>query len=357
LLVASIALAALTFVAIEGPLRFGAHATTKMALLCALMVVVGAAGLDDWKRDGLRFRFIGKHTLPAGRAALDNSSPFVANCTLPAAHPVDGWCYTDTRERPRYAVLGDSHGEALFWALLRASPPRGRWMMTGRPGCVPMTGMQRVTRNERPDWPEDDPIKCGALNAAALNSLLNDGSIRVVLIVTARRLLEDEGYAAGLGEAPVANGAFKGLSLLVGELLRAGKEVIFLIDNPSVGESSDCVPRQTGFASLDELLSRLHDATCSLPYDRYTTVIEPYLQRVAALKAAYPALTVFDPTPLLCDVPSGRCPMVRDGNFLYSYGDHISTYGGDLIATALQPIIQSISRLNAVGDRPASDLR
>ena len=43
LLAASVALAALTFVSIEWPLRFGAHATIKTALLCALMVVVGGA--------------------------------------------------------------------------------------------------------------------------------------------------------------------------------------------------------------------------------------------------------------------------------------------------------------------------
>ena len=43
--------------------------------------------------------------------------------------------------------------------------------MAGRPGCTPMAGMQRVTRNERPDWPADDPIKCATLNAAALSAV------------------------------------------------------------------------------------------------------------------------------------------------------------------------------------------
>ena len=45
LLAASVALAALTFVSIEWPLRFGVHATIKTALLCVLMLVVGA---PDW---------------------------------------------------------------------------------------------------------------------------------------------------------------------------------------------------------------------------------------------------------------------------------------------------------------------
>jgi peptidoglycan/LPS O-acetylase OafA/YrhL len=352
LLAGSVALAALTFAAIEWPLRFGAHATVKMALLCASMAVVGAAGLDVWKRDGLAFRYIAKHTLPSGRAALDNSSPFVASCTIPAAQPVDGWCYADKREPPRYVLLGDSHGEALFWALVRASQPNGRWLMAGRPGCTPMAEMQRVTRNERPDWPADDPIKCASLNAAALASVLDNPSIRIVLIVTARRLLEDEGYAAHMGEAPVENGAFAGLSALVDALQQAGKRVVFLVDNPPVGESSDCVPRRTSFAALDDLLSRFHAATCNLAYDRYARATKPYLDRVETLRAAHPHLTVFDPTPLLCDVPANRCPMIRDGNFLYGYGDHISTYGGDLIAAGLSPVIESVSQLGTVADHP-----
>jgi peptidoglycan/LPS O-acetylase OafA/YrhL len=356
LLAASAALAALTFVAIEGPLRFGAQATIKTALLCALMVVVGGAGLDDWMRDGLRFRFIAKHALPSGRAALlDSSNPFVADCKLPAAQQVKGWCNTDTREPPRYAVLGDSHGDALFWALVRASQPQGRWLMAGRWGCAPMARMQRVTRVERPDWPADDPIECAALNSAALSLVLDNPSIRVVLIVAARRLLEDEGYAVRMGDAPVPDGAFEGLTNLVDELQRARKEVVFLVDNPTVGESSDCVPRRTGFAALDELLTRLRDATCNIPYDSYASAIAPYLRRVAALKATHPALMVFDPTPLLCDMPDNRCPMLRDGNFLYSYFDHVSNYGGDLVVAGLRPVIESLSPSNAVADQPASD--
>jgi peptidoglycan/LPS O-acetylase OafA/YrhL len=357
LLAGSVALATLTFAAIEWPLRFGAHATAKMALLCASMAVIGAAGLDVWKRDGLTFRYVAEHTLPSGHAALEDSSPFVANCTLPAAQPVDGWCYTDKRAPPRYALLGDSHGEALFWALVRSSQPNGRWLMAGRPGCTPMAEIQRVTRNERPDWPADDPIKCASLNAAALSSVLDNPSIRVVLIVTARRLLEDEGYAAHMGEAPLENGAFAGLSALVDALQQAGKRVVFLVDNPSVGESSDCVPRRTGFAPFDNWLSRFHDPICNLAYDEYALAIKPYLDRVEALRAAHSALAVFDSTPLLCDVAANRCPMIRDGNFLYSYGDHISTYGGDLIAAGLSPVIQSLSQLGAVAADPATYLK
>ena len=46
--------------------------------------------------------------------------------------------------------------------------------------------------------------------------------------------------------------------------------------------------------------------------------------------------------------------MVRDGHFLYSYGDHVSTYGGDLIAAGLQPVLQSLSQPGAVAADPAT---
>ena len=78
----------------------------------------------------------------------------------------------------------------------------------------------------------------------------------------------------------------------------------------------------------------MNGATCDLQYDHYASAISPYLDRVAKLKADHPGLTIFDPTPLLCDIASNNCPMFRNGKSLYSYGDHISNYGGDLIARA-----------------------
>jgi hypothetical protein len=338
-LAVSMVLAVLTYAVIERPLRFGTHGSKKMAALCATLLLVGGAGLKDWQHNGLLHRYITMHTPPSGLAALLRTSPFVRNCTLDAPHPVAGWCYTDTREPPRYAVLGDSRGEALFWSLVRTSEPHGRWMIAARPGCTPMSDMQRVTHNDAPKLAADDPDLCAAFNAAAINHVLHSDTIRLVLISTARRVLEDEGYAPRPGAPLVANGAFDGLSALVTQLQRAGKAVIFQQDNPALGNSSDCIPRVTGLRAMDRWLLRLRGATCNLDYDSYMSSIRPYLAHIAALKLAHPEMIVFDPTPILCNISEKNCPMVNDGEFLYSYGDHISTYAGDRIATALMPVL------------------
>ena len=206
-----------------------------------------------------------------------------------------------------------------------------------------MTGMRRVTRNDRPDWPQDDPANCAAFNAAALALLLRTDSVRVVLIATSRRVIETEAYAPEAG-APIApRGALEGLSALVATLRAAGKQVVFLHDNPAIGESSDCVPRLTGIAMLDHRLPLLRGRSCNLPYPVYVESIARYRGLIAALKAANPDLAVEDPTPLLCDRAASVCPMVHDGRLLYSYGDHLSTYGGDLVASELLQTLQGLS--------------
>jgi hypothetical protein len=96
-----------------------------------------------------------------------------------------------------------------------------------------------------------------------------------------------------MGEPPVDNGAFEGLAALVDELQRAGKQVVFLIDNPAIGDSKYCVPRSTAFFALDALLARSDGHTCDLRYDQYASAISPYLDRVAKLKADHPGLTIY----------------------------------------------------------------
>jgi peptidoglycan/LPS O-acetylase OafA/YrhL len=356
LLASSFVLAALTFVAIEKPLRFGRQATMKMALLCAAMLVLGAAGTDVWQRNGLSFRYIVKHTPATGLAALTRSSPFVHDCTLPGVKPEDGWCYADSREKPSYVVMGDSHAEALFWALVRASRPGERWMLAARSTCAPMVRMVRLTANNLAGHPTADPPQCAAFNRTVLNFVTHADSLKVVLIAVAQRVLENDDYAPHLGGQAVANGAFTGLSNAIALLERSGKKVIFLEDNPSLADSSDCVPRRTGFAGLDKWLANIRTRRrCVVSYSQYVSETAKYRHLVSDLKAPDPGLPVFDTLPVLCDAAADRCAVMRDGKSLYSYGDHLSDYGGSLVARALAPMLQAAGHSAAVQSQEDSD--
>jgi peptidoglycan/LPS O-acetylase OafA/YrhL len=343
LLVTSFVLAALTYLTVERPLRFGRRGTAKMAALCIGLLLIGSFGLDDWHRDGLDFRYIAKHMPVTGKAAVGSGNPFVADCVRQPGQTWQGYCETDTREPPRYAVWGDSHGEALFWGLVRMSQPGRRWLLVGRPHCSPMAGIERVTHEGRPNFASNDPALCANVNAGVLRLLLRTASVKVVLIATAWRVLGGEGYAAHATDKPAPGGALAGMSAAVSRLEQAGKQVVFLHDNPAVGEAADCIERHTGFTALDALLPRRLGVKCGVPYDSYISSMAPYRQFIGSLHAAHPAMMVFDPTPLLCDPTANRCPISQNGSFLYSYGDHVSGYGSQRIAADLLPLIDNLA--------------
>jgi hypothetical protein len=71
---------------------------------------------------------------------------------------------------------------------------------------------------------------------------------------------------------------------------------------------------------------------------RYTDHLQgtrAYQEFVQRLKKRNPDVLVFDPTPLLCDIPANKCTITEGRNFLYSYGDHISDYASSKIARQL----------------------
>ena len=61
-----------------------------------------------------------------------------------------------------------------------------------------------------------------------------------------------------------------------------------------------------------------------------------------ALQEKNPSLIVYDPTHLVCDVANNQCGISKDGQFLYSYGDHYSDYGNSMIAKDLLPKISHL---------------
>lgn len=97
--------------------------------------------------------------------------------------------------------------------------------------------------------------------------------------------------------------------------------------------------RLSGFAAVRALLS-LHKTGvesdhCTIAYNAHLAATAKYRAIVSKLQTAYSDLLVFDPTPILCDVSKGICPIARNGKYLYSYGDHISDTANGLIAAQL----------------------
>jgi hypothetical protein len=45
---------------------------------------------------------------------------------------------------------------------------------------------------------------------------------------------------------------------------------------------------------------------------------------------------------VLCEINADKCSISKHGKFLYSYGDHVSDYGGSLMAAELLPLIDAM---------------
>jgi peptidoglycan/LPS O-acetylase OafA/YrhL len=69
---------------------------------------------------------------------------------------------------------------------------------------------------------------------------------------------------------------------------------------------------------------------------------QPVLDSFARMAARMPALTVWDPFPVLC--PGETCQAMRDGRPLFFDGDHISGYANHLLLPSFTRMLESLQR-------------
>jgi peptidoglycan/LPS O-acetylase OafA/YrhL len=239
-------------------------------------------------------------------------------------------CYTDRREAPRFAIWGDSHANALMPGLLRESAEGARWAQFGAGGCPPMAGgIIRVYPGE-PGY--DIPTICKNANEAAAKVLSASTNIQGVLLATAARIVTPTIYAKGEGGTAYTDAIVDGLGAAAMALHEAGKDVYFLVDNPTFSNPKSCVARSVGLSSGSAVV-------CLKTLEQHRKESAAYLDVVNRFHAAHPYVTLIDSATVLCR--QGACPIGRDGQFLYTDGDHLSDYGNGLLARL---VIETVSK-------------
>jgi peptidoglycan/LPS O-acetylase OafA/YrhL len=147
--VASVLLAALTYVIVEGPLRGGRHGGAKAIGLSLAMVAVGCAGLLIVHRDGYLERmpdFLRYVTSPAYYDAFIADARY-GRCWLDPTREQTVFadeCVVDSK-RPSLFLWGDSYSAALYTGLEHHLPPMG-YGLSQISGCPPIVGY------DRPGW-------------------------------------------------------------------------------------------------------------------------------------------------------------------------------------------------------------
>ena len=337
LILASFILAWLTYKLIERPVRSRPHSRGIIWALCIMMFVLFITGIAIKKLDGVSTRQLSLlNGDPATLVLGADRSDLQHDCGLTEAQkPVFEYCLQKTSGAP-FLLLGDSKAEALFYGLVRHATPGNQWKMIGSVH-PPLANGSLDNRQQQK-------------NQIAFDYALQNPSVRVVAIAIALRstfpIHTDTGF---ISSDVLPAGKFNAYDTIIGQLEHAGKQVVFVMDNPTFPDPRSCISGGiTNSPVLNQVLRRRENPLCTLRYSDHLAGTRSYRSFVARLKERHPSMLVFDQSPLLCDVGNDLCTVTRDGKFLYSYGDHISDYANSMIAQEL------IHLLNAsfVGTRP-----
>ena len=332
LVLSSFVLAWLTYRFVEKPIRFSDRYPRAVLWLSLWMVAVLLMSHAVNRLDGLKFRHHGMlNADPTTLIVGAERGTLQPTCTLAAEDMhLFKWCFNDGKTNPpNHALIGDSKGEALVYSLMRKSPADHGWLMLG-----PINILRADNDAGR----------------AAFSALESNPNLQVIVMANALRGLFPLDADTGL----IANSALdmEAIDQMVATYTRKitqwqslGKRVVFVIDNPTLPDPNSCITGGlTPFESLNKVLRRAENPYCKLKYSDHMKGTAPFQQFITKLKRANPALLVYDPLPLLCDIPADICTIERDGKFLYSYGDHISDHAGMLIADQLLTQIAAMPR-------------
>lgn len=334
LVAASVVLAWLTYKLLERPVRSRPRSRNIVLMLCLSMFLLGAAGLTVKKKDGFKTRqFSMLHgesstiILGADRGKLHH------DCGIDEVQkPIFQYCLRGGPEEPRYALLGDSKAEALFYGLVRESKPDMQWLMIGT--VYPPERESAVDKRQHHK------------NLLALQTIVDNPTIKVVGLTVALRTIfpldSDTGLIAANAALPHEKIAI--YSQAIQQLEQAGKRVVFVIDNPTFPDPTSCIGGgATSSTFLNQFLRRKENPHCSIRYTDHLAGTQPYRQFIEELKRLHPRLVVYDPTPLLCDISNNVCAITQEGKFLYSYGDHVSDFANSMIARDMLPVIRELA--------------
>ncbi|HEX4856644.1 MAG TPA: acyltransferase family protein [Limnobacter sp.] len=328
LVAVSLLLAWLTYRFVEKNLRFNRNSRLVVGSLLATMLAVLLFSYYILANKGLPFRHHNKLNADAQTLVIGaDRASHTTQCGLSKAEfPGMIWCLHDNKQpAANAAVLGDSKGEALYYGLSRESDSNRSWLMTG-----PVNYLH---------------VQDNSIEQKALRRVVEDPAIEWVVLGNALRgftaLDKKTGYIAGdLSDSQVDQWV-QSYSQLVDQLVASGKKVVLVVDHPTLPDANNCISGPlTPFDLLNRLVYRQPNPRCTIRYSEHLQGTAAYQRFIARLKLERPALQVFDPAALLCNLKEDTCRVTEGNSFLYSYGDHISDYASSKIAKEILPLFQ-----------------
>lgn len=303
---AAVVLAWLTWQLVERPLRGAAPGNTrgraKVALLAAAMLALAGTGAAIWRADGVpdREAVVESKLQQQDLVLVEDRARAVACKARYGFESAYEYCQLDDAGKaPTVVLIGDSHayhlvaGQTTYWRA------RGEnLLLLGT--AVPFFGMPDFGNEYQKATPK------------MLDIALNTPSVKTVVISTALLLRQTP------AEKALLVAAFR---TTLETFTAAGREVIFVTDNPTLDfEPRTCIRRAAVASSQTR-------TDCSVSRKEFDAARANNADLAPVLKD-FPQVKVFDPAGALCD--ADKCRVLRDDALLYRDTHHLS-YRGDLL--------------------------
>jgi peptidoglycan/LPS O-acetylase OafA/YrhL len=326
-LLVSVILAWLTYRLIERPIRYGPRPWIKTIVLAAIMVALGAVGLNIDARDGLEFR-LRQFSGLGDQLKWDHLEIPTTGCREQMRLPEMQYCLQSGSAPPKVVLIGDSHANSLYPGLAAAYRKSGTTVLQlGSPGCLPFLGPENI------DTPATE---CEIVTARAIDFATHAPTVDTIIVATyalrhmTGTILGNEDPNTILPADPVMFAARFRATLRA--LTASNRHIAIVIDWPELGFSPKLC-----FAGRPLAFKRKPAADCFVTREAYDARAGAYRQLIATLRGEFPQVVWFDPVPALCS--EQICPAIRDGHVVYRDDHHLSKFGsaylGQLIADAL----------------------
>lgn len=340
-LLMSLLCALVSYLWVEKPIRHLKYPGTPAALLTS-MALITVVGLYTYTQDALPARPImlsNSHLQSgfdgglAGHDVTYQCDEVGADFNFPGAK-----CIAERGAPPRFALIGDSKADVLAPGLIRTSSPADSWLFIGGNA---FDGAPVPVLSDNPAYQRHQAFAQATLDYLSANEHLD----AIVVAVATRSLfnLSTDRHIQELPESPYYAAALAGMKRGLSALISSGKQVILLVDNPTLPPPESCLQRRTASEWLNNMLN-LDDKNhgCSIALKEHRALSEQYRRLLEELRLSAPEqVQVLNTLPILCDQALGQCATFKDGRALYSFTDHISDYAAGLIGQELNALLQT----------------
>lgn len=318
----SFPLAYLTWRFIERPFRNRHRFTRKQVFLfgaagSALFIATGLAGYRsngfEWRLPVAHqdIRVFGKADVFAGSRRSDGSCSRLLG--LPQLS--EEVCLASS-SAPKVLFAGDSHAMALFSSVFAKDFKLDGVLISGH-SCPLYPNLTYTPTHER-SWGNN----CTEIANEVVRVARRLKSADTVLLVNYFSAVDDgKSRYWSQGVNLTNRQAFEsGYGALIGDLLKLGKHVVFVVDVPRL---------KYGSSSCFQALPEMKHEDCRYSTEENEAIRRAYLKEVARLKGKFPGLVIYDPTPLFCR--GAECEYMSGGKSLYNDQDHLSVFGSRLV--------------------------